>query len=1069
MTDAAVEGTAGHGRKSLKKIKDEVKFYPHQLDGVRTLARRRSFLLADEMGGGKAQPVGTPVATPDGWRPIGGLEVGDTVCRPSGGVQRIAQVHPQGKIAVARVTMADGTSTLASWDHLWTVADSSGGWRTLTTTALHTAGLDDAQGQPRWEVPLTRPIEGSSVDWPRGVDPFTLGFLYGGGVGFDHRHSKTPIAKIAKGRYEAAKQLYVPNTHVGFRDRAYLLPDNDRPDAVVEFLATVKDLGFSASPSKRVWPELIRFAPPEDRMRFFLGLVAAAGQVDAATQHRFGLRLHQNTTTSVVQGILELVRLLGGIAMADNVTKWIAVWWPTPLQLWSGVTICTPRPFRAITGIGPAGLAESVCITVDDDEGLYVTEQGIVTHNSLQALTVAAIDYEIGTARKTLIVCPATLKDNWASEIKDHTGFNALVCHGTPKKRQKQLLDFRTDDSLDVLIMNYEQIAGHLDDINACNLDILIFDEAHYLKTPNSKRTKACHKIAAQRSFLLTGSPMLNQPQELWGILHRINPEEFPSFWRFSQRYCNTPDAPILMANGTFKALGDVVVGDEVYGWEVPEVSRKRAGFRVVETDSTVPRRTSCVSVVKRIESRQAEVKEYTLDDGTTFKCTPDHLWLSGSHNPQQEWVTAEPSRKGRNPGTKLLSRIVAIPGALTPEQQREIDWLSGLYDGEGTWPFIAQCESHNPQVHARIKSALRLLGFDYRQTPTGYYVKGGRQAVVDFINKGSITRQDRLIHALHGSLNRSKVRVVSCHSLGIQEVMSMETTSGNYVAWGLASKNCQFGGFQAKQVIGVKNRIELLEILDRYMLRRLKKDMVKLPDKNFIPVHVPLSPVQRKLYTEAETELRLEVPDQPEPMELENALTKILRLKQITGTPATLGFEDSSYKLDRCIEIVHELIESGEKVVVFTQFRGVLEAIYQRLAHPTVPGHPTIDTSVLSGEVPGDKRVPIVHEWRDAAKPGVLLSMLQVGGVGLDFTAASNVIFVDKLYVPAMNDQAVDRLHRLSMDKTKQVNIYELLATGTVEDRVERILARKRKMTDSVIDNAEFRKLIVAALHDEE
>ena len=153
----------------------------------------------------------------------------------------------------------------------------------------------------------------------------------------------------------------------------------------------------------------------------------------------------------------------------------------------------------------------------------------------------------------------------------------------------------------------------------------------------------------------------------------------------------------------------------------------------------------------------------------------------------------------------------------------------------------------------------------------------------------------------------------------------------------------------------------------------------------------------------------------------------------------------------------------------MFTQFRGVLEAIYHRLAHPTVPGHPTIPTSVLSGDVPGDKRVPVVHEWRDADRPGVLLSMLQVGGVGLDFTAASNVIFVDKLYVPAMNDQAVDRLHRLSMDKTKQVNIYEMLATGTVEDRVEKILARKRKMTDSVVDNSEFRKLIVAALHDDD
>lgn len=809
-------GTAGNGRKSLKKIKDEVKFYPHQLDGVRTLARRRSFLLADEMGGGKAQPVGTPVATPNGWRPIGALEVGDVLCRPSGGTQWVAQVHPQGTIAVARVRFADGTSTLASWNHLWTVCDGSGGWQTLTTQELHTGGLEGADGKPRWEVPLTRPIDGSPTHWPVGADPFTLGFLYGGGLSFNGRSPSKPVVKVAKGRYEAAKGIYIPNTQIIFRDRAYIVPAEDHPEALLDYIELLKGFGFRTTTGRREFPEAIRFADIADRMRFFLGLLAAAGQVDASTQHRLGLRLHQNTTPSVVNGILELVRLLGGVAMADNLTKWVSIWWPTPIQMWSGTTISTPRPVKAITSIGPAGMAESVCITVDDPEGLYITEKGIVTHNSLQALTVAAIDYEIGTARKGLIVCPATLKDNWASEIADHTGFTALVCHGSKKKREEQLVEFRTNDAIDILIMNYEQVVGHLDDINGCNLDVLIFDEAHYLKSPKSKRTKACHKIAAKRSFLLSGSPMLNQPQELWGLLHRINPEEFPSFWKFSQRYC-------------------------------------------------------------------------------------------------------------------------------------------------------------------------------------------------------------------------------------------------------------VFGGYQAKQVTGVKNRIELLEILDRYMLRRLKKDMVKLPDKNFIPVHVPLSPLQARLYKEAETELRLYLPDDPEPMELENALTKILRLKQITGTPATLGFEDQSYKLDRVVEIIHELIESGEKVVVFTQFRGVLAALHQRLTAPTVMGHPVIDTSVLSGEVPGDKRVPIVHEWRDAARPGVLLSMLQVGGVGLDFTAASNVIFVDKLYVPAMNDQAVDRLHRLSMDKTKQVNIYEMLATGTVEDRVEKILARKRKMTDSVIDNAEFRKLIVAALHDED
>jgi superfamily II DNA or RNA helicase len=818
MTDPELEGTAGHGRGSLSKIKDEVKFYPHQLTGVRTLARRTSFLLADEMGGGKAQPIGAPVLTPTGWRPIGALSPGDRICRPSGGTQRVLLTHPQGVIDVARVSFADGTSVLASWDHLWTVADAlwspesdDAAWHVVSTRDLYRAGLEGTQGQPRWEVPMTRPVDTTVDNWPPGLDPFTVGFVVAGGLSFESKSPNSNQIRIKDGRGEVAKQLHISGARVAYREsedrlHAFLEPAGFRPDALTTFLADLEAIGITKSTSKRQWPEEIRFARQDYRFRFLLGVLAAAGEVDAAHQHRFGVSFHRFTSDSVIEGFRELVALLGGLTTRGD-GGWVTLWWPTPLRLWSGTEIATPRPARYITGIAPAGKSECVCITVEDEEGLYITKHGIVTHNSLQALAVAAIDYELGDARKILIVCPTTVKDNWAAEIEEHTNFEAIVCNGTPKKRREQLHDFRHGDT-DIFIMNYEQIPIHLDEINGSNIDILIFDEAHYLKTPRAKRTKACHNIVAKRSFLLTGSPMLNQPQELWSLLHRINPAEFPNFWKFTQRFC-------------------------------------------------------------------------------------------------------------------------------------------------------------------------------------------------------------------------------------------------------------VFGGYQAKQVTGVKNRLELLEILDRYMLRRKKSEMIKLPPKNFVKVHVPLSPLQQRLYAEAEEELKLDIPNEPEPLELENAMVKILRLKQITGTPATLGFEDESIKLDRTIEIARELIaDDDEKVVIFTQFRGVLQAIHERLEAEGLP------VWSLHGDIKINKRIPIVHEWRDSTEAGVMLAMLQVAGVGINLTAASNVIFVDKLYTPAMNDQAVDRLHRLSMDKSKPVTIYEMLATKTVEERVEKILARKRKMNDEVIDNTTFRKMVVAALH---
>src|SRR5690606_28575704 len=137
------------------------------------------------------------------------------------------------------------------------------------------------------------------------------------------------------------------------------------------------------------------FARVDDRFRFLLGFIAAVGTVDPAHGGRFGLDMHQLTTESVRNGVVELVQLLGGLAVKGD-KGWIGLWWPTRLRLWSGALVATARPTRSITGLGPAGRAECVCITVDDPEGLYVTEHGIVTHNSLQALAVAAIDFELG-------------------------------------------------------------------------------------------------------------------------------------------------------------------------------------------------------------------------------------------------------------------------------------------------------------------------------------------------------------------------------------------------------------------------------------------------------------------------------------------------------------------------------------------------------------------------------------------------------------------------------------------------------------------------------------------------
>jgi len=277
-------------------------------------------------------------------------------------------------------------------------------------------------------------------------------------------------------------------------------------------------------------------------------------------------------------------------------------------------------------------------------------------------------------------------------------------------------------------------------------------------------------------------------------------------------------------------------------------------------------------------------------------------------------------------------------------------------------------------------------------------------------------------------------------------------------------NRYCVFGGWNNKQVMSVKNQKELQTILDQVMIRRLKKDVLDLPDVQYIQVKVELHPKQRKLYDQIEDELRLESVD---PLGadtvVENALTQFLRLKQICGTPFTLGFEDDSYKLDAVIARLLEKVDSGEKVVLFSQFRGVLEALRLRCIEVS------IDTYSLNGDVPVGERQGLVKTWGEHLGGAVILCQSSVAGVGLNMTAAKIGFFVDKLFVPGLNQQCVDRMHRIGSSTTQPVQIFEFIAKGTVESRVEAILRSKKIVFDKVIGGAALIRKLLAALREAE
>lgn len=449
------------------------------------------------------------------------------------------------------------------------------------------------------------------------------------------------------------------------------------------------------------------------------------------------------------------------------------------------------------------------------DSFLLADDMGL--GKSLQALTVFCIDVKLGKGDTCIIVCPVSLRENWAEEIEKFTRIPYTLLGQVddpkkpgqlktvgPKAREAQLHNFMLQNGPRILICNYEQIAPHQGLFNTFRFRMGIFDEAHMIKNHKAKRTQAALGLRSERSAMLTGTPMLNQVDELWTLLHRINPRKFPKYWTFVNRYC-------------------------------------------------------------------------------------------------------------------------------------------------------------------------------------------------------------------------------------------------------------VFGGYENRQIIGVKNEAELKKLLGEVMIRRLKKNVLSMDEPTYIRHMVGLSPEQRKLYDQIEDELFLTDPNTGEPMDVENALTKFLRLKQICNTPYSIdpGFPDSSLKLDRVTEVAQELADKNDKFILFSQFRGTIEAQVNRL-HRAKTG-PVFQ---LHGDIPKTMRQPTVAEWSRVKGGATIICQTAVAGVGLNMVAASDVGFIDKLFVPGLNKQAVDRAHRIGQENP--VMVHEFLTKGTVESRIESILKAKGDLGEEIIGGSMgIRKLL--------
>ncbi len=543
----------------------------HQKEAVEKLVWSKRFILADDMGLGKFLPVNTPVYTPKGTKKIGDIKIGDKVIGSDGKPHNVIGVFPQGIKETYRITFNDGFSILSGDEHLWSVSSPNYGKNrknerikkslVLSTKQMYEGGkitvkginynknkeyeietyYKSPNGNNKWQIPIVKPIQFERND-NLPIDPYLLGLALG-----DGSFNKKNI------RFSAHKDDY---------DNLFTLlnlkenkPQGNKRIGSINVGLSLYELGIEHTRSiNKFIPEIYKYSSIENRLSILQGLMDTDGHCMFNGGGKFLGTEFCTVSKQLCDDVVEITQTLGGIARVKTcIPTYTYKGEKKKGKLAYRVNIKLPtgmNPFRLkrkaeryveptkyptgryIKNIEKVGFEESVCISVDAPDKLYVTEHCIVTHNTTSTI-IAAL--ETG-AKKILIICPASLKINWEREIANYSDRSVFIAEG--KK-------FSTEH--DFVIVNYDILKNFHDPKDKENsllvksgFELVILDEAHMISNAQAQRTKIINNFVkdVKRVWLLTGTPMTSRPMNYYNLLNIIESPVAQNWMAYAIRYC---------------------------------------------------------------------------------------------------------------------------------------------------------------------------------------------------------------------------------------------------------------------------------------------------------------------------------------------------------------------------------------------------------------------------------------------------------------------------------------------------------------------------------------------------
>lgn len=364
-------------------------------------------IFGGSAGGGKAAPLSEPVLTPFGFRKMGDIKVGDLVTGADGKAERVIQIHPQGEMDVYRIKFIDGAETRCTAQHLWLSKEAHkssrsdtrglGNWRVRDTKTL----IEMLKKGKNVLIPMTKPVTYTVGRYGGKIKPYTFGVLLGDGC-----LSGSSIT-VTKNDDEIFENIS--------RDGYDIAPVNTKNHAKTYIFHNFKEERRYLSLHKlrctakgKYIPKGYKYAPPEYRLALIQGLMDTDGYADSR-----GHCEYCTISPRLAKDVQELIWSIGGKAtirekiptcvFPDGTKKICDKAYIVYIQTGDNSQLfrlkrkknrCQGKKFnggcsemlRRIVSIEPCGKEVCQCITVDSPDGLYVTKDYIVTHNSFALL-----------------------------------------------------------------------------------------------------------------------------------------------------------------------------------------------------------------------------------------------------------------------------------------------------------------------------------------------------------------------------------------------------------------------------------------------------------------------------------------------------------------------------------------------------------------------------------------------------------------------------------------------------------------------------------------------------------